>query len=314
MNSFAGKVILVTGANGFIGRHLVKRLSTIEGVKLLLLSRQKTQPQHDNQIWLQCDLSELTPEYMSSQGAKHVDYVFHLGAFIPKISSDINNIEGALQDNIFGTSNLLNSLPNRPDKFVFSSTIDVYAPSGVDEVLTEDSRVSPSNLYGASKYFCEQLISAWAEENNCKLSILRYGHIYGPGEEQYSKLIPEVIRTLLSGGSPTIYGDGSVLKDFLYVKDAVEATVRAALIDVSANVVNIVCGESVTVKEVVEMLVLSVGKNIKIRYLFEQKNGISQLFDNSRMNSVLGAFSMTSLEKGLADEVLYFINMNNSGS
>src|SRR3546814_5345856 len=96
---------------------------------------------------------------------------------------------------------LLESLPSRPATFVIFSTIDVYAP--VDSgCLTEASPVDPPSLYGASKFFCEKLVAAYAMDHGYDHAILRIGHTYGPGEDAYEKLIPQAIRALLEGKAP----------------------------------------------------------------------------------------------------------------
>lgn len=303
MNKLEGKVILVTGAQGFIGAHLVARLSKIAGGKLLLLSRQARQSTQQNVVWLKGGLGKLTSEYWRSYGISHIDYVFHLGAFTPKKLSEANRINQVIEDNILGTRALLESLPGKIEKLIFSSTLDVYAQSENGEILTESSKVDPSALYGASKLFCESLISVWAKESGCKYAILRYGHIYGPGEEQYGKLIPIVIRNLLANQAPVIYGDGSALRDYLYVGDAVEATLRAALAEGNVGPLNVVRGESVSLKEVVQLLVRLVGNNKETEFLLDKPNGNSLRFDNSLMTKSLGSWSKTSLEEGLASEV-----------
>jgi len=303
MTQLKDKVILVTGATGFIGSHLVARLSEVVGVKLLLLSRQEQQSTQNNIMWLKGGLRQLNQEYWRSLNIDHIDYVFHLAAFTPKKSSEANLIDCAINDNISGTRALLQSLPGRPDRFVFSSTLDVYGQPESGEQLTESSRVSPPALYGASKLFCESLISSWAAETGCYCSILRYGHIYGPGEEQYGKLIPATIRNLLAGKAPVIYGDGSALRDYLYVGDAVEATIRAALVKGNIGPVNIVRGESVSLKEIVQLLIRLVGSDMGIDFFLDKPNGNSLRFDNNLMTRELGNWPMTALEEGLAAEV-----------
>lgn len=311
MNKLEDKVILVTGASGFIGAHLVDRLSRISGVRLLLLSRQAKQSTQQDVVWLKGDLNQLTEAYWRSQSVNQIDYVFHLGAFTPKTSAEANRINQVIEDNILGTHALLESLPGKIEKLVFSSTLDVYAPSENGEVLTESSPVAPSTLYGSSKIFCEHLVSAWAKEKGCGYAILRYGHIYGPGEEQYGKLIPVVIRNLLANQAPVVHGDGSALRDYLYVGDAVEATVRAALVEGNIGPINIVRGKSVTLKEVVRLLIRLTGSVKQIELLLDKPSGHSLRFDSSAMIQVLGNWSMTSLGDGLAAEVAAFRRTEN---
>lgn len=311
MNQLEGKTILVTGAHGFIGAHLTEKLSEISGVKLLLLSRQVRQSMQANLICLKGELAQLTVDYWQSNGVRHIDYVFHLGAFTPKTTADANNIDRAVDDNITATRALLRSLPNNPDKLIFSSTLDVYAPLEIGEVGTEASRVEPSSLYGLSKLFCENLVATWAKKHGYNYAILRYGHIYGPGEEQYGKLIPAVIRNLLANQAPVVHGDGSVLRDYLYVKDAVEATIRAALVEGNIEPVNIVRGESVTLKEIVQCLMLLTQSKQEINFLSDRSEGNSLRFDNRLMKKLLGDWPMIDLEVGLAAEVGAFKGMEN---
>jgi nucleoside-diphosphate-sugar epimerase len=306
MKRLGGKTILVTGANGFIGRNLVEKLSRIPDVRMLLLSRHELKSTQPNQIWLKGELSQLTPEFWRHHNISHIDYIFHLGAFTPKNSADANRIAPTVDDNVVGTRTLLLGLPNKPAKLIFSSTLDVYASQVSDVPLSEESKVEPASLYGASKLFCEYLVMAWARECRCHYAILRYGHIYGPGEEQYEKLIPVVIRNLLADQPPVVHGDGSALRDYLYVGDAVEATIRAALVEGNTGPVNIVRGASVSLKEIVQRLIQVTGSKQEINYLSDAPNGNSLRFDNRLMERLLRSWTKIELEQGLMEEVTSF--------
>lgn len=306
MKQFENKTVLVTGASGFIGKHLVERLSKVNGIRLLLLSRKLQTSNLPNVQWLHGSLSDLTKAYWKQQDVSCIQIVFHIGAFIPKVSTNSNNIEQNFSSNITGTYDLLEGLPGGVEHIVFSSTVDVYAPIKDDEVLSEASRIEPSGFYGASKLFCESLVSVWASQNNCKSAILRYGHIFGPGEGAYSKLIPLAIQQLLVGNPPNVYGSGRAERDFLYVSDAVEATIRSAIIDDNIEPVNIVRGESYPIKKIVELLVEKSGIELEINYLSDKPDGYSLFFDSSKMCSELGNWPLVSLEDGLAEEVSDF--------
>jgi UDP-glucose 4-epimerase len=116
----------------------------------------------------------------------------------------------------------------------------------------------------------------YAHNHGCHYAILRYGHIFGPGEEAYEKLIPRTIRQLMQGEPPVLYGDGSAERDFLYMDDAVEATLQAAIFNVrELDPVNIVRGESSPVFKIVEMLTAITKFQGNIRYMTDKLGGTS---------------------------------------
>lgn len=303
MKPLDGQTVLVTGATGFIGRHLVNRLRQIQNIRLVLLSRKACIAPNPYEIWVRSSLAQLTPKIWQDNGINQFDVVFHLGAFTPKSASEANQEDPIFQDNIYGTRALLNSFPALPKRFLFASTLDVYSPQA-GKAIDEDDRVDPAGLYGASKLFCEKLIKIHAETRGFDSAILRYGHIFGPGEEAYGKLIPLMIRRLLKGLAPALYGDGSALRDFLYVEDAVEATLRAAFSDkMNIGPVNIVRGQSITIRAVAEKLITLTGFKGEIHYHADRPAGDSLRFDNRRMKEILGEWEFMSIGEGLRHEV-----------
>jgi nucleoside-diphosphate-sugar epimerase len=307
LNYFKGKTILVTGGTGFIGTHLVSRLRADENIRLVLLSKKPVSEDSTNEMWICSSLDDLSPEIWRQAGVEHIDILFHLGAFTPKFQTEADRVEEVYRDNLIGTRSLLDSLPSPPDRVIFTSTIDVYAVPPMDGLLDEDSPLGPSGLYGISKLFCEQLIRVYATMFGCGYSILRYGHIFGPGEGAYGKLIPQMIRRLLQGEEPVLYGDGSAERAFLYVSDAVEATLRAAVSNrYEIGPINIVRDASASIRSITETLIRITGFAGGIKYLTDKPNGYPLRFDNRRMREVLGEWNFVSLEEGLKREVDYF--------
>jgi nucleoside-diphosphate-sugar epimerase len=311
MKELSGNTVLVTGATGFIGQNLIERLKTIPDIHLILLSRKLIEQSTQNIVWVKSSLDKLTRSFWQSKDIDTIDYIFHLGAFTPKNHNEANDVESVYRDNLMGTRRLLESLPSSPKKFIFSSTLDVYQFSQEDTILDEYSPIRPSGLYGASKFFCEQLIQNMATEKNFNYAILRYGHIFGPGEEAYSKLIPQIIKNSLAGKPPVIYGDGTIERDFLFIDDVIEATLRAAIVNKSnIEPLNIVSGSSITVNDIVNKIIKITQINQKIHYVYQKRGGYSIKFNNQKMIEELGRWKFVSINDGLIKEIEYFMKLN----
>ncbi|PYS46234.1 MAG: hypothetical protein DMF68_19745 [Acidobacteria bacterium] len=309
--TLSGRTVLVTGGTGFIGTHLVRRLLKDSTIRLVLLYRSAAAEKYEGVTHITASLDRLSPETWLGEGIDRIDFLFHLAAFTPKTREQGDLVEEVYRDNLLGTRSLLESLPAPPMRIIFSSTLDVYDALTGDSVLTESSPLRPSNLYAASKLFCEQLVRSYARLHNCGYSILRYGHIFGPGEEVYGKLIPQTIKQILSGKSPVIYGDGSAERDLLYVTDAVEATLRAATsVAPELGPLNIVRGESTSIRRIVEILMAALNHSGRIQYVNNDAPGTSFRFDNGLMRRELGEWNLVPLEEGLKEESLYFQGLN----
>ncbi len=312
MSTWQGKVVVISGATGFIGRHLLGRLSRKSGIRLVCVSRGEIENLGGNTVLVRSPMEALTPAIWKRTGVETVDVLFHLGAFTPRSSDAGNAVEEVFRDNLLSTRALLESFPALPRRIVFASAVDIYAAPGANVVLSESSPLGLSNLYGASKLFCEQLIRAVCRARGSGFAILRYGHIFGPGEEAYRKLIPQAIRAVLRGESPVVYGDGTALRDFLYVDDAVEATLRAGLSrEAELGPLNVVRGASEPIRTIVESVARLAGFQGEIRYLLDKPPGTSLRFDPTRMRECLGDWDPVPLEEGLRREIEYFKSVGN---
>ena len=111
--------------------------------------------------------------------------------------------------------------------------------------MDERSPVGPLGLYGLSKLFGEGLVDAYSRSVGTECLTLRLGHIFGPGEERYAKLVPETIRRVLANQPPRIAGDGGEQRDLLYVDDAAEALARSCTAPLNgARIINVARGAS----------------------------------------------------------------------
>jgi UDP-glucose 4-epimerase len=296
--------ILITGANGFIGKSLLDYLTKVINMDenhILLLSSKK----RDKYETLVYDKeSYLIPSI------KDISGIIHLGAFTPKSPNEADNFEYNC-GNILYTKNLLQSIPASIKRFVFISTLDVYH-SNVP-VIDEKSATNPSTLYGWSKLYCEQMVIKWCECHQIAYQILRLGHIYGQGEDAYNKIIPTTIRKIIKNEAPVIFSKGEEKRSFLNVKDCVRMIWQSYSYPFEETIVNLVSKQSISILGIIEIIIQLSGKDLKPEILNQPIAVRNFVFDNQLMRKLFGEEQIELLD-GIRDEYNYFLKIVNENS
>ena len=291
-------MILLTGASGFIGKHLLATLTQEYG-KDSILALTST-PVEEAHFLLHNNYNFEADFFIKSGYGTQINTIIHAGAFTPKNSKQANDVVKCNR-NIFTTDRILNAdLPNLK-KIIYLSTLDVYGPA---EIISESSQVQPGSLYGESKLYVEKMITAWANANNKVHQILRVGHVYGPGEQAYQKIIPVTINKILQDQPLQIWGTGNEIRSFIYIKDVVHAIMNALKLDQNAGIINLVSRQKITIAALVDKLIALSGKNIIPEVVPADAPGRDFIFDNSKMKDLLIS-NETVLDEGLLQEWTY---------
>ena len=235
-----------------------------------------------------------------------ITHVVHAGSFTPKNKESANLIDANLENVNFLKELFGFSWPSLT-RFVNLSTLDVYAVSC--EPINEKSNVKPISFYGASKFFCEELVKCFTHKNNIDYLNLRIGHVYGPGEEVYKKLLPVVINKIINKEVVEIWGDGSELRSYIFIDDVVKAIVNAIESSAVNLDINVVSGRSITIDNLVQMLINISGFDCEVRKYSSPGVRRDLIFDNKLLLEYL-LDSETDLEYGLSLEFDYLKKRN----
>lgn len=311
LSILSDKHILITGGTGHIGAYLVRRLAA-EPAHLLVVARnrekleelKRANPTGDIATF-QCDLTEPQDVLKVKEDIGNVDFLVHLASFVPKISAIQDEAYSSVRHNIAATVNLLDHFGPTSRKICLVSTAEVYGVPRFSPI-TEDHIAEPLSYYGIGKMAAEHYGRVFSQKKGCPVVILRLASVYGPGEV-IQRAISNFIKTTLQGSSPVIFGDGSDLRDFVYIDDAVEAIVLALQKEkAGCNTYNIASGKGYSIKEIAETIVKLCGATSPPVYQPAQKRAMDYLFDISAAQKDLGYSPKTSLREGLEREIAWF--------
>jgi len=262
--------ILVTGGAGFIGSHLVDRLVD-EGYRVRVVDnlssgRVENIKHHLESRSVELIAGNLKDPQVALRAVEGVDTVFHFAAN-PEVRVSTTNPEIHFNENIVATFNLLEALRRKGVKeLVFASSSSVYGEP--EEIpVDENAPIRPVSVYGASKAACEALIHAYTKLYGVKAVVLRYANVVGPRLRH--GVVWDFINKLLK--NPTeleILGDGKQVRSYIYVDDAVEATITAwRRTETSYEAYNIASEDWITVDEVTDEVIKAMGlSNVKKIY------------------------------------------------
>lgn len=292
-------MILLTGVNGFIGRCLVEKiLQVYQSNEIVVLS--STNHSCLRTIIYSEGLYSMNKELEQNEFLDDIEYIIHAGAFTPKSGASAYDLAGT-QNNILNSTYLF-SLPfKRLKKIIFLSTLDVYKIVGI---VDENTLTLPETLYGWSKLYSEEILKNLCKINNIDYQIFRIGHVYGPGEEAYQKIIPLTFQRILENKNVEIYGTGNELRNFIYVEDVVLAIVASLCQNFKNNIINVVGEGSISIKTIISLMLKVSSSKSLVRHTNLDFKGKDYCFDNSLFVENCKP-SYTPLEEGLLKEWEY---------
>ena len=298
---------IVTGGAGFIGSHVAEALAA-----------------RGDEVHVLDDLSSGRRENVPAGAELHVadirdpgavfdavrpEVVFHLAAQA-SVSVSVAKPLFDAEVNVLGTVALLEAARAHGlatgAQLVFSSTGGaIYGECA--SPATEEWERRPLSPYGTSKLAGEEYLGAWNRLHGTRHVALRYGNVYGPRQDPHGEagVVAIFLRAVADGRRPTIFGDGSQERDYVFVGDVVRATLAATQLD--GGVLNVATGRATSVLELVDAMRRATGREIDPEHGPERLGDLQRsVLDTSLAERELGWRPEVSLEDGLRETWQYF--------
>lgn len=287
------KKVLITGGNGYLGRHLATSLREA-GAKVFIMDKNGDETSENTFILDITDRELLT-------NAIHIiqpDIVFHLAASLNR-DRNFDSFDDIHSINFDGTLNLLMALQDVDyENFIFASTSEIY---GSNEAPFVESQIpDPASPYSLTKVFSENLIKTFSKTYNKKFTILRIFNFFGKGMSPQF-FIPQMMSSLRNN-TPFEMTEGEQKRDFLYLDDLLEAMLLCASCTGRNESFNVCSGEAVTLKQLVLEMKLKLNSKSDIVFgaLPYRSNEVwNMVGDNSKIREALGFVPKYNLGKGI---------------
>jgi CDP-glucose 4,6-dehydratase len=314
---WADKNVFITGCTGLLGSwltiELVKRGANVVGLVRDLVPKSNLNWSGFNDK-ISVVRGELEDFFVLERALNEyeIDTVFHLGA--QTIVSIANrNPLSTFESNIKGTWNLLEACRRVPTvcRVVVASTDKAY---GDQENLPydENSPLLGSHPYDVSKSCADLLSQAYYKTYQLPVCVTRCGNFYGGGDLNFNRIVPGTIKAVINNTPPIIRSDGTYIRDYFYVLDAVEAylflTEKMDSLKIHGEAFNFSNEIQVTVLELTEKILELMGrKDLRPRILNEAKNEIKhQYLSAEKARKVLGWKPKYTLEQGLKETIEWY--------
>jgi nucleoside-diphosphate-sugar epimerase len=296
---------LVTGGAGFIGSNIVDELVR-RGHQVVVLddlssgkeaNLASVRDRIDLRVGNITDLAALQP------ACRGVDYVIHLAArtSVPK------SVKDPLESNRVNIDGTLNVLVAARDakvrRFVFAASSSAYGETPALPKV-ETMQPQPISPYGVTKYVGELYAQVFGRVYGLENACLRYFNVFGPRQDptsQYSGVLSRFMLAIIQGEPPVVYGDGEQTRDFTYIDNVVDETLRACEANEASNkVFNGGTGARITLNDVLKLLEKITGKEIRPKYDPPRNGDIrDSQADISLARKVLGYEPRVQFEEGL---------------
>ncbi len=316
-NTYEGKRILVTGAAGFLGTHIIQELLKQNAfIKATMHKKQLHLPSHGIEI-VQTDLSIKSNCLDIMQ---NVDYVFHCAGAVGSAAVSAADSMSGISTNLTLTSQVLHAAwKNNVKKVLLVSSSTVYPPA--DYAITEDEAWNGPTYdsylgYGWMKRYLEKLAEFVHNRSDTKIALVRPTAVYGRWDNfdpTSGHVIPSLIQRALRKENPfEVWGDGTEVRDFLHISDLARGCLLALDKYAMCDPVNLGYGSSVTVTDVVN-LVLKYTDHTDARIIYNTSKPTTapiRMVNIEKAKSILDFEPIISLDAGIQDTIEWYQLVN----
>ena len=303
---------LVTGGAGFIGSNICTKLISqgcfVRVIDNLLTGKKSNLAAISDKIeFIEADMGNPDAARAAMKG---IDVVLHQGA-LPSVPRSVDDPALTHRHCVDATFTLLLAARDaKVKRFVYAASSSAYGDTPTLPKV-ETMPVNPLSPYAAAKLMGEYYCSVFYKVYGLQTISLRYFNVFGPHQDptsQYAAAIPAFVTSILKDKPPIIYGDGEQSRDFTYIDNIVEANLLAARAkQTKGDVVNIACGEVVTVNEIIDTINRLLGKKIRPIYEPVRPGDVKHsLADITVAKKLLGFKPVVLFKEGLAKTIEWY--------
>jgi len=300
---------LITGGAGFIASHIAEELIR-QNQDIIILDDMSAGKAANINPDAEFIKGSVTDKDLLDRICKtrSIEGIFHLGA-VASVQKSIENPSLVHEVNATGTLNILNAAKdNHIRKVVLSASAAAYGDNPVFP-KREDMIPEPLSPYAVSKITGEMYCKTFAGLYDLETVALRYFNVFGPRQDpksEYAAVIPKFTEKIIRGQKPVIFGDGKQTRDFVFVKDVVQANLLAMNSHV-CGLFNIGTGRQTSLNELALMVMRAAGVSTDIIYEAPRAGDIiDSVSDISKAKKELGYSPKYSIEDGIGETVEYF--------
>lgn len=300
--------ILITGAAGFIGTNLILRLSA-EGHQILAMDDQDAFFSHlraANPDRTTFCVRPFQRDTVFDDVLEGQDIVFHLANTSPPdhMHAPGTNIAEELSDSVISTSRLLDACVRHGIRnVVFVSSGGAVYGKDATCPIPENEPLMPVNSNGIQKASIEHLLYLYQYLHDLHYKVVRLANPYGPYQRPNGILgaLTTFTDRILRDKEIVVYGDGSVIRDFIFIDDAVSAMINVAMNESKHSVYNIGSGEGVSIRDIIARAEAVLGRKARVSFTPSRKTDIPvNYLDVSRYEAEFGKLPSVSMDKGIA--------------
>ncbi len=308
------KNVLVTGAGGFKGSHLVEELSKTDANIISLVrdfdpkSYFERQKLGEKSIVVIGDLKD--PIRMADILSKYeITSIFHLGAQ-PIVTTALLNPKETLESNIMGTVNILEAvrLYSKVKEIVVVSSDKAYGPCETMP-YKEEERLQGKAPYDVSKSCADLIAQMYANVYDLPITITRCSNVFGPGDLNWNRIVPGIIKAIIKNEVFEIRSNGKMIREYIYVKDAVEGYISLAenIIKTKGEAFNVASKNVMSVLDLLERIFSTLEKNTDYKVLNQAKTEIpKQHLDGSKIKEFIGWEAKTNFEEAIKNTFQWY--------